>query len=80
MDRLKYLIVLLLFISCNTEVTPIIYTDYGVITNISSSGNLYVVTVTFTTRNSNSSVCHDNLIFYTRHKYNINDTIKFSRK
>lgn len=79
MDRLKYLILSLLFISCNIETSKIINGDTGVVTNISSSGNWYVVTMTVTYK-VNGAYYHDNLTFYTKEKYNINDTIKFSRK
>ena len=76
MGRLRYLILSLLFVSCSSNTDQIVHGDTGVVTNISLNGDYYLVTVTF----SGGSGYTDNIIFYTKEKYNINDKVKFSRE
>ena len=82
MDRLKYLLLILLFISCNSvDVTPIVHWDTGVVTQISNIGNnINAVTIRIRYKNIKGLYFTENLIFYTNQNYNINDTIRFSRK
>ena len=83
MDRLKYLILSLSFISCgdSVEMTPIVHGDTGVVTQISNIGNnINAVTISIRYKNIRNIYFTEKLIFYTNQNYNINDTIKFSRK
>ena len=77
MGRLRYLILSLLFVSCSIYTDQIVYGDTGVVTNISLNGDYYLVTVTFSYKIGGAGYT-DNIIFYTKEKYNINDKVKFS--
>ena len=79
MGRLGYLILSLLFVSCSINTDQIVYGDTGVVTNISLNGDYYLVTVTFSYKVGGAGYT-DNIIFYTKEKYNINDKVKFSRE
>lgn len=79
MGRLRYLILSLLFVSCSIDTTQIVHEDTGVVTNISLNGDYYLVTVTFYYKVGGDGHT-DNVIFYTKEKYNINDKVKFSRE
>ena len=79
MGRLRYLILSLLFVSCYLDTDQIVYGDTGVVTNISLNGDYYLVTVTFSYKIGGAGYT-DNIIFYTKEKYNINDKVKFSRE
>ena len=79
MGRLRYLILSLLFVSCSIYTDQIVHGDTGVVTNISLNGDYYLVTVTFSYKIGGAGYT-DNIIFYTKEKYNINDKIKFSRE
>lgn len=79
MGRLRYLILSLLFVSCTSSSFDL-PGDTGVVTNISSKGkDYYEVTVSFFYQ-VNGIYYTDNIIFYTKEKYNINDKVKFSRE
>ena len=77
MGRLRYLILSLLFVSCSINTDQIVHGDTGVVTNISLNGDYYLVTVTFSYKIGGAGYT-DNVIFYTKEKYNINDKVKFS--
>ena len=79
MGRLRYLILSLLFVSCSSNTDQIVHGDTGVVTNISLNGAYYLVTVTFSYKVGGAGYT-DNIIFYTKEKYNINDKVKFSRE
>ena len=79
MGRLRYLILSLLFVSCSSNIDQIVHGDTGVVTNISLNGDYYLVTVTFSYKVGGAGYT-DNIIFYTKEKYNINDKVKFSRE
>ena len=79
MGRLGYLILSLLFVSCSINTDQIVHGDTGVVTNISLNGDYYLVTVTFSYKIEGAGYT-DNVIFYTKEKYNINDKVKFSRE
>lgn len=79
MGRLGYLILSLLFVSCSINTDQIVHGDTGVVTNISLNGDYYLVTVTFSYKIGGAGYT-DNIIFYTKEKYNINDKVKFSRE
>lgn len=79
MGRLGYLILSLLFVSCSINTTQIVHGDTGVVTNMSLNGDYYLVTVTFYYKIGGAGYT-DNIIFYTKEKYNINDKVKFSRE
>ena len=79
MGRLGYLILSLLFVSCSINTDQIVRGDTGVVTNISLNGDYYLVTVTFSYKVGGAGYT-DNIIFYTKEKYNINDKVKFSRE
>ena len=79
MGRLGYLILSLLFVSCSINTDQIVHGDTGVVTNISLNGDYYLVTVTFSYKIGGAGYT-DNVIFYTKEKYNINDKVKFSRE
>lgn len=79
MGRLRYLILSLLFVSCSSNTDQIVHEDTGVVTNISLNGDYYLVTVTFSYKVGGAGYT-DNIIFYTKEKYNINDKVKFSRE
>lgn len=79
MGRLGYLILSLLFVSCTSSSFDL-PGDTGVVTNISSKGkDCYEVTVSFSYL-VDGIYYTDNVIFYTKEKYNINDKVKFSRE
>lgn len=82
MYRLKYLLLSLLFISCDSvDVTPIVHGDTGIVTQISNIGNnINAVTIRIRYKNIKGLWFTESLIFYTNQSFNINDTIKFSRK
>ena len=79
MCRLMYLILSLLFVSCYLDTTTVISGDTGVVTNISLNVEYYLVTVTFSYKIGGTDYTN-NIIFYTKEKYNINDKVKFSRE
>ena len=79
MGRFRYLILAVVFVSCSINTDQIVHGDTGVVTNISLNGDYYLVTVTFSYKVGGAGYT-DNIIFYTKEKYNINDKVKFSRE